>query len=97
MHPGFNERAAMHRYQELVDQGMREQFVASAFPPAANIPAVVAVLQQRLGTLRVWAVQHLQGVQAVTRECCRSVVPGEQGAIASSDDPMCCLIPRYLL
>jgi hypothetical protein len=53
MHPGFHEQAALLRYQELVDQGMREQFVASVLLPSANPPAVMTVVRRQLGTLGV--------------------------------------------
>jgi hypothetical protein len=96
MHQGFHEQAAILRYQELVDTGMREQFVASVLPPSANTPAAATVLRRQLGTLRVWTAQRLQGVRTLTRERFTPVSPGEQGAITASDEPLRWLSPYRL-
>ena len=92
----MSEQVATLRDQELIVRGLHEQFVASVLPPSAGAPAVRTVLKQQLGALLVRVRVRLQDVHADPGPWLAPDAAGEQGANASSHEPMNWLSPCRL-
>ena len=85
MYPGLSEadcQVAGFRYQQLVNEGRREQVSAGARPVSVVSRLVSVAVRQQVGALLVCAGQRLQGVQAATGERIVPSQAGEMSAIA---------------
>ena len=86
MYPGLSDadcQVARFHFQQLVDEGQRQQVTASARPPSGVTRVVSASLRQ-VGALLVCTGRRLQvqGGQMVTSEHLAPTATGEMGAIA---------------
>lgn len=99
MNPGMSDQVAALRCQELIAQGLHDQFVASVLPTSAGAPAVRTVVKQQLGALLLPVRGRLQGVQGVQAGPEPWLTPGTvgtEGASASSPEPIYWLSPCRL-
>jgi hypothetical protein len=89
MYPGLSDTdcwIAELNYRHLVDEGLREQRIATARTEApgmrATVTSTVIAGRRQLGAFLVRAGHRIQGVQAVTRTSFDAAPAGDPGAIA---------------
>jgi hypothetical protein len=96
MNPGTSEQVATLCDQELVARSLHEPIIARVLPPSAGAPAVRTVLKQQLGALLVRVRVRLQDMHASPGPWLALGAVREQGANASSHEPMNWLSPCRL-
>jgi hypothetical protein len=96
MNPGMSDQVAALRCQELIDQGLHDQFVASVLPTSAGAPAVRTVLKQHLGKVMVRVRVRLQEMHADSAQSLAPGALGTEGVSASSQEPIYWLSPCRL-
>jgi hypothetical protein len=85
MYPGLSDadcQVAAFRYQQMVNEGQRQQISADAHPSSGVSRFVFGSVRRQVGALLVSVGQRLHGVQAITNECLVPTLTGEEGAIA---------------
>jgi hypothetical protein len=85
MYPGLSDadcQVAAFRYRQLVNEGQRQQVVASVSPVFGVTRVVSRSVRRQVGALLVCAGQRLQGMQDVTNESLAPSQAGGMGAMA---------------
>src|SRR5215213_2408533 len=86
MYPGLSDadcQVARFHFQQLVDEGQRQQVSAGARPISAVTRVVYGFVRHQIGALLLVAGRRLQvqGVEMVTSENLAPTATGEMGAI----------------
>ena len=85
MYPGLSEadcQVATFRYQQMVNEGQRQQISAGGHPAARITRLMSGSVRRQVGALLVHAGHRLQGVQMVTGDRLEPTATGEMRAIS---------------
>jgi hypothetical protein len=85
MFPGLTAadcQVAAFRYQQLVNEGQQQQFVAGNLSASVDILPLPTVVRKQLGTLMARAGQRLRGARTGTRDSLGAGAASEQSAVA---------------
>jgi hypothetical protein len=85
MYPGLSDadcQVAAFHYQQLVNEGQRQQTSAGPRSASGVTPFVSRSVRRQFGALLVYAGHRLRGVQMVPGDRLPPTATGEMGAIA---------------